>query len=190
VPPDCLREKNCPAPAPRHRVGQGFGNPHAGDARNVVVQAFKVLHVQRGPDIDAGFQQLRHILPALVVAAARRVGMRQLVDQKQGRAPCQRRIHVKFLQHLPAIRYGTARQHRQRADHRLRAGAPVRLHHADQHIAPVGQQPGGGGEHLPGFAHARGGAQKNLEAPFAFARCRQQQCVGIGSRILSVHEQK
>jgi hypothetical protein len=43
-----------------------------------------VLHVQGGEHVDAGVEQLLHVLPALGVARARRVGVRELVDQQHG----------------------------------------------------------------------------------------------------------
>ena len=48
-----------------------------------VVQALDVLDVQRGVDVDAGGQQFLDIHVALGVAAAGRVGVRQLVDQHE-----------------------------------------------------------------------------------------------------------
>ena len=36
-----------------HAVRQGLPDPHAGDAADDVVQAFQMLDVERGPDIDA-----------------------------------------------------------------------------------------------------------------------------------------
>jgi len=81
----------------QHAVGQGFGDAYAGDAGNVVIQAFQVLDVQRGPDMQAGIHQLLHILPPLVVAAARGVGMGQLVHQQQAGMAEQGGVQVKLL---------------------------------------------------------------------------------------------
>ncbi|MNV77821.1 hypothetical protein D3C71_1712770 [compost metagenome] len=49
-------------------VGHGFPDAHAGDAAYRFVQAVQMLHVQRGPDVDAGREQFLNVLPALGVA--------------------------------------------------------------------------------------------------------------------------
>ncbi len=74
----CLVEKGI-----RHRLA------HA-DARDLghdVVQAFDVLDVERGVDIDPGRQQVLDIEVALRVAAAGRVRVGQLIDQNDLRMP-------------------------------------------------------------------------------------------------------
>jgi hypothetical protein len=49
-------------------IGQGFAHHDAGDLAHHIVQAFQMLHIQRGVDIDAGGQQFFHVLPAFAVA--------------------------------------------------------------------------------------------------------------------------
>ena len=46
-----------------------------------------MLDVEGADHVDAGFEQFQHVLIALLVAAKRRVGMRQLVDDRHLRAP-------------------------------------------------------------------------------------------------------
>ena len=46
----------------KHAVGHGFPHPDAGDAFDDVVQAFQMLDVQRGQDVDAGFEDFLHVL--------------------------------------------------------------------------------------------------------------------------------
>ncbi len=62
--------------------------------RDHVVQAFDVLDVQRGVDVDAGGQQFLDIQIALGMAAAGRVGVRQFIHQHQSRAAGQDRVQV------------------------------------------------------------------------------------------------
>ena len=50
------------------RIGDGFAHLNACDAADHVVQAFQMLHVNGGKDVDTRFQQLFNILPALRVA--------------------------------------------------------------------------------------------------------------------------
>ena len=53
-------------------IGHGLAHAHARDLRDDVVQAFDVLDVDSGVDVDASVQQLFHIEVALRMAAARR----------------------------------------------------------------------------------------------------------------------
>ncbi len=69
-----------------HRVGHGLAHAHLGDLQDDVVEAFEVLDVERGPDVDAGVEQFLDVLPALGMAAARHVACARLVDQQQARA--------------------------------------------------------------------------------------------------------
>src|SRR6202008_1647982 len=65
----------------RHRLA----DPPAGDPGDDVVEAFQVLDVNGGVDVDAGIEHFDHVLPAAFVAAAGHVAVRQLVDQRHGR---------------------------------------------------------------------------------------------------------
>src|SRR5262249_5866597 len=64
-------------------IGDRFTNADAGDAGNDVVQAFEMLDVERGVDVDAGFDQLCDILPALRVTALGRIGVGIFVDDQE-----------------------------------------------------------------------------------------------------------
>ena len=72
--------------AVEYRIRHGLAHPHMRDLGDHVVEAFEMLDVQCGPDVDAGSQQFLDVLPALGVAAARHVGVRQLVQQEEGGA--------------------------------------------------------------------------------------------------------
>lgn len=52
----------------KERVGDGFADLHAGDAADHVVQAFQMLDVNGGKDVDSGFKKLFDVLPAFGVA--------------------------------------------------------------------------------------------------------------------------
>jgi len=132
-------------------VGHRLPDAHAGDAADHVVQALQVLHVHRAPDVDAGGQQLLHILPALGVARARGVAVRQLVEQHQRRlglgttcttrvrgAKGQRRVQVELLEHAIAVGHLLERQQRQTGQQRLGLGAAMGFHQADdQRCSPA-----------------------------------------------------
>src|SRR6185437_10593370 len=67
---------------PDHGVGDGLALRHAGDLLDHVVERFQVLDVDGGDDVDAGVQQVLHVLPALGVPGTGDVGVRQLIDER------------------------------------------------------------------------------------------------------------
>ena len=83
------------------RIRHRLAHPDPGDPRDDVVQAFDVLDVERGVDIDAGSDQFIDIHVALGMPAARRVGVRQFIDQRQLWASCQQGVEIHLLQHAP-----------------------------------------------------------------------------------------
>ena len=84
-------------------IGNGLGNLNLGDAGDDVLEAFQMLHVDRGVDVDAGIEQFLDIVPALGMTRTRRIGMRQLVDDDQRRLAPERRIEIEFTQLRSAI---------------------------------------------------------------------------------------
>src|SRR6516164_6475199 len=62
-------------------VGHRFAYPNVGDLRNDVIEAFDMLNIDGGVDVDAVAHQLFDIEVAFGVAAAFGVGMGKLVDQ-------------------------------------------------------------------------------------------------------------
>ncbi len=170
-----------------HAVGHGFAHAHAGDLRNHVVEAFHVLHVDRGVDIDAGIEQFHHILPALGVARAGVVGVRQLIDQQQRGAAQQRGIEIELRERDAAMLQPLRRQDLQAFEQRLGFRAAVQLDIADDHVDARGGLLARGFEHGIGLADARRRAEKYLQ--MTARRCAGlalhalQKYVGIGSRI-------
>ena len=118
-----------------HRVGHGLAHPHLGDLLDDVVEAFEMLDVERGPDIDAGGQQFVDVLPALGMAAARHVGVGVFVDQQQARPARQRRVEVELLHHLVAVDDRLARQDLEAVDQLLGLAPAVRLDQAGDDVA-------------------------------------------------------
>ena len=80
------------------RVGHGLAHAHMGDLGDDVVQALDMLDVDGGVDVDAGRQQLLDIEIALGVAAAGRIGMGELVDQRDLRAARDDGVEVHLLE--------------------------------------------------------------------------------------------
>ena len=93
-----------------HRIGHGLAHADLGDLQHHVVEAFEVLDVERGPDVDAGGQHFVDILPALGMAAAGHIGVGVFVDQQQARPARQRRVEVELLHDLVAVDDRLARQ--------------------------------------------------------------------------------
>ena len=81
------------------RVGHRLAHPDAGDLGHDVVEALDVLDVHRRVDVDAGGEQLLDVLVALRMAAAGRVGVGELVDQRELRPARQDRVEVHLLEH-------------------------------------------------------------------------------------------
>ena len=78
------------------RVGNRLADTNARDLRDDVVQAFDVLDVDSGIDVDAVRQQFHDIEIALRMAAARRVGVGEFVDERsvgRVRYPFERTCH-------------------------------------------------------------------------------------------------
>ena len=78
------------------RVGHRLPHPHPGQLGDLVVERLEVLDVDGGEDVDPGREHVGDVLVALLVLEARRVGVGELVDQRQlGRAGEQRRqVHL------------------------------------------------------------------------------------------------
>ena len=84
--------------AVEHRVRHGLAHPHMGDLRDHVVEALDVLDVDRGIDVDAVGQQFLDVEIALGMTAARRVGMREFVDQGDLRPARDQRVEIHLLE--------------------------------------------------------------------------------------------
>ena len=131
---------------------------------DLVVEALEVLHVDRREHVDPGLEHLAHVLVALLVLDARRVGVRELVDQAQLRPAREHRRQVHLLQRPAAIGHGASRDHLEALCLRDRLRAAVRLEVADHDVAAVVGLGGALLEHAVGLAHARGHADEDLQA--------------------------
>ena len=109
------------------RVRHGLPHDDAGDLGHHVVQALDVLDVDGGVDVDAGVEQLDHVLPALGVAGAGRVGVGELVDQDDGRPPAEGAVEVELGQRGAAILERLPRKDLQPGQERVGLGPPVGL---------------------------------------------------------------
>ena len=154
-----------------HAVGHRLAHLDAGDAADDVVQALEVLDVDRRVDVDARVEQLVHVLPALGVARAGRVGVRELVDEQQRGLARERGVEVELLERAAAVLDALARQDLEAVEQRGGLGAAVRLDDADDDIAALRAQALRLGQHRVGLADAGRRAEEDLE-PAALARAR------------------
>ncbi len=149
--------------AVEHRIRHGLAHPHMRDLRDHVVEAFDVLDIDRGIDVDAVRQQLLDVEIALGMAAARCVGMGEFIDQRDLRTPRDQRVEVHLLERLVLVVEPLARQHFEAFQQRFGLGPAMGLDHADDDIG-AGLQPGMRAlQHLVGLADAGGGADEDLE---------------------------
>src|SRR5690348_8335327 len=68
-----------------------------------LVKAFEMLDVEGSDYADSVSNQLLHILVALVMVRARRVGMSQLIDNRKLRLACQDGLDIHLLQGYATI---------------------------------------------------------------------------------------
>jgi len=113
--------------------------------------------------------------------------VRQLIHQNQRRTPRKGGVQIKLMHHAPAM--GDAPYGLQRQARHQRGGlfAPVRLHHARQHIQPLRPQPLRLLQHGIGFTHSGAGPEKDLQfAPVC--RCSMlQQAIRVRAQRLITH---
>src|SRR5438132_53597 len=110
------------------RVRHRLPDADAGDLGDDVVEALDVLDVHRRVNVDAGVEQLAHVLPALGMPGARRVAVGELVDQDQGGMARERAVQVEFAQGRPPIVDDTRGEHLEPLQERLGLRTPVGLH--------------------------------------------------------------
>ena len=155
--------------AVEHRIRHGLAHPHMRDLRDHVVEAFDVLDVDGGIDVDAVGQQFLDVEIALGVAAAGRVGMGEFVDQRDLRPPRDQRVEVHLLERLVLVVDPLARQHLETLQQRFGLRPAMGLDHADNDIG-ARLLPGMRAlQHLIGLADAGGGADKDLQPAGAVA---------------------
>ena len=174
----------------KNLVGHGLAHLDADDATHHIVQALQVLHIDRGPHIDARIQQLLHILPTLGVARSRRVAVRKFIEQQHLRMPRQRRIEIELAQLLALITHRQQRQLLQIAQALRSFCAAMRFHQTHKHLTPRLPLALRGRQHGVGFPHARvrakvdpqlaamGGGLLGLQA--------RHQRIGIGAQIVGI----
>jgi len=153
----------------QHPVRQGFAHLYTGDAAHLIVEAFQVLDVDRGVDVDAGGEQFLNILPALGVTTAGGVGVRQFVHQHQFGFGREQAVEVHFFEHHATVFRTHQRLLRQAAKQRFGFCAAMGFDDTGNDFHALAQLRVRGLEHGVGLADPGGGAEKNLQPATAVA---------------------
>ena len=175
------------------RIRHRLADPHAGDLGDDVVEALDMLDIQRGIDVDAGVQQLLDIEIALGMAAARRIGMGELVDQSELGPARQDGVDIHLAEMMALVFDEPARDHLQPVEQGLGLLAAVGLGHADDDVDPLAALGLGRGQHLVGLADARRCPQEDLQPAAGFLGRLLQQglrrgpVVAVGSLFVHRH---
>ncbi|SAK84336.1 hypothetical protein AWB82_05666 [Caballeronia glebae] len=151
-----------------HAIGHGLPDANPGDAPNDVVQAFEVLDIDGRINVDARVEQFLHVLPALHVARALDVRVREFVDENELRLSCERGVEIEFGEQTATIFDARGRQRFEAFDERQRFLAPVRFDHADDRLRALVAAAARGLQHREGLAYASGSAEEDLQ-PSALA---------------------
>ncbi len=170
-----------------HAVGHRFRDADVRDLPNDVVEALEVLHVDGRVHVDTGGEQFLDVLPALRMARARRVAMREFVDQHQIGAAREHRIDVEFVQHRAAVLDAALRKYLEAVQQRFGVGAAMCLDHADDDVDTCGAHLARFGQHRVGLADAGARAEEDLQLTGSGTRLRAldffQQFIGIGTSV-------
>ena len=151
-----------------HPIGNGFADRDAGDALNGGPEAFNVLDVDGGENVDAGGEQFEHILVAFAVAAAVDVGVGQLVNQDDGGPAGKDGIDIHLLEDGALVLELAAGDAFQLAGELGDAFATVGFNDAGNDVLAATGATLGLAQHAVGFAHAGGVAEKDLEDADSF----------------------
>ncbi len=142
-----------------------------------------MLNIEGGVDIDAGAEQLLHILPAFLVAAAGSIGVGQLIHHYDGGLAFEQAIQVHLLQSLLAVVMQFAWLDGELVEQRQGLLAPVGLDHADENVDSFPGLFPYRLQHGVGLAYAGGGAEEDLQLAlvFLFQACQQ----GVGPSLIT-----
>ena len=150
-------------------VGNGFADLDAGDLPDLVVEAFEVLDVDAGKDVDAGVEEGDHVLPSFGTFGARDVGVGELIDNGKFRLAGDDGGGVHVLESGTAVFKGFAGHELQTFGLRDGFGAGVGFEIADDNVVAGSFQALRFQQHLVGFADAGSVAEKDFEFALVFA---------------------
>jgi len=140
------------------------------DARDLgydIIQAFDMLDVERGVDIDPGGEQVFDIQVALRVAAAGGICMGKLIDQNNLRVSLEDGVEVHLFENVSMIIGLDARNDFEAFEQGLRFRASMSFDNSDNDVRALGQLCSSKHQHFVGFADAGSRADKHLESAAA-----------------------
>jgi len=123
-----------------------------------------MLNVHGRHHIDAGLEDLQHVLVALVVTAAGGIRVRELVDHTESRLARKNRVEIHFFQYDAAVLDLAARDDLQVAELCRGLLASVRLDEPDHDVDAFALKPLRVLDHRVGLADARRGADVDAQA--------------------------
>ena len=148
-----------------HPVRDRLADPNAADLPDLIVQAFQMLDVHGGQNVDTGGQQHLHVLPALGALGAGNIGVRKLIHDADLRMPRQDGLRIHLLKERAAILDLLPGNDLQAFGFRDRLLAAVRLEIADHDVDAGSLQLLSLFQHLVGLADAGGIAHEDLQFP-------------------------
>jgi hypothetical protein len=104
--------------------------------------------------------------------AARGVGVRQFVDQRETWSTCQQGVEIHLLQHTSLVLDTLSRNHLEAGEQCFGFLSPVGFDDPNDHVGAFLKARSRSGEHFVRFAHARGGTDEDLQSPARFLLCR------------------
>ena len=165
-----------------HGIRHRFTHAHVGDLRHDVVEAFNVLNIDRGIDVDAAVHQLFDVEVAFRVAAPLHIGMGELVHQHDLRPPGDNAVEIHFLERLALVVDAPAGNDLEPRHQCFSLAPAMRLHRADNDVVAVLFARMRLLKHFVGLADAGGGADEDAKLADAsfFAPRRFKQCFRRG----------
>lgn len=167
-----------------HLVGDGLAHAHAGDLRDDVIQAFDVLDVDRGIDVDAVVDEFFDVEIAFRVAAARRIGVGEFVDESELRAARDDRVDIHLIEGLSPVIDVLTRNDLEAVEQHLGFPSAMRFDNSDDEVHAFLLLGARRLQHFEGLADPWRGADEYLQfsgAPFLAPGCFKQ---GVGRRPL------
>ena len=161
-----------------NRIRHRLPHPDPSDPGDDVVQAFDMLDIECGVDIDASRDQFFDIHVALWMPAARRVAVRQFIDQRQLRPSRQQGIEVHLLQHAPLVLDTLTRNDLKAVEQRFGFLPSVGLDDPDDNVGAFPQTRPRRAQHFVSLADAGCCSDEDLQAPTRILLRRLQQRVG------------
>ena len=167
------------------RIRHRLAHAHPRDLRDDVVQAFDVLDVDGGIDVDAAVQDLLHVEVALRMAAAGRVGVGEFVDQDDLRPAGEDGVEVHLLEPAALVLDAPARNDLETLEQRLGLLPAVGFDDADDDVVAVLLAGARRLQHFVGLADAGSGADEDAQLADAalLSPGRFQQGVGRRSPV-------